>query len=237
MSCRSVPIEQEVRPLDGVGELGGQCGGFQQMTVDGVGVVGVALGFVADGRPLRDQPDEQAVLVERLDLVDGGPTEPEQGDERPRVSRPSMGRRAAACGRPGGAATPWRWDGPTRPRWRPGATAARHRRTPGRAASRRFRRRPRPCRGRGPPVSGSVRVVGRVTAKAPLRRRGGVPQAPPAPDVVADPGDLPARRRDGQHECVGIGEPERRRHLVLVLQEELVVLALRPGGAARPGCR
>ncbi len=70
-------------------------------------------------------------------------------------------------------------------------------------------------------------MVGCVAAKAPLRRRCGVPQAAPAPDIVADPGDLPTCRRDSQHQCVGIDEPERCRHLVLVLQEELVVLALR----------
>ena len=85
--------EEEVRPFDGVGELGGQRGGFQKMTVNGVGVVGVPLGLVADGRPLRDQPHEQAVLIEGLDLVDGGATEGEQRDEggarlvRPRVAR------------------------------------------------------------------------------------------------------------------------------------------------------
>ena len=65
-----------------------------------------------------------------------------------------------------------------------------------------------------------------VATKAPFRRRGGIPQAPPLPYVVADPGDLPARGRDGQHQRVGIDEPEGCCHLVLVLQEELVVLAL-----------
>ena len=49
--------EEKVRPFDGVGELGRQCGGFQEVTIDGVGVVGVALGFVANGRPFGDQPD------------------------------------------------------------------------------------------------------------------------------------------------------------------------------------
>ena len=48
------------------------------------------------------------------------------------MSRPSRGRRAAACGRPGGAASPWRSGGRARPRWRPGAAAARRRRRPGR---------------------------------------------------------------------------------------------------------
>ena len=69
-------------------------------------------------------------------------------------------------------------------------------------------------------------VVGRAAAEAPLRRWGGIPQAASAPDVVAHPGDLAARRRDGQHERVRVGEPERGRHLVLILEEELVVLAL-----------
>ena len=80
----------------------------------------------------------------------------------------------------------------------------------------------------GPRSAGGRRgcVVGRAAAEAPLGRRGGVPEPAPAPDVVADPGDLAARRRDGQHQRVGVGEAERRRHLVLVLQQQLVVLAL-----------
>ena len=162
--------EEEVRPFDGVGELGGQCGGLQEVTVDGVGVVGVALGLVADGRPLGDQPHQQTVLVEGLDLVDGGTAEAQAARRGRRASRPSMGRPAVACGRPGGAAIPWRWGGPTRLRWRPGARAARRRRRPGRATSRRSRRRPRPGRARDPPVSGVWRASDALRRK---RRFGG----------------------------------------------------------------
>ncbi len=217
--------EEEVRPLDGVGQPGRQRGGLEQMTVDREGVVGVALGLVADGRPLGDQAHEQAVLVERLDLVDGRSAEAEQLDQGgARLVGPRVAGRGHAVGqavqRPLG-------DGPVQ-LGRGGRQAQRQRGVVG---------------DRGEGRQGDLAVDldhvgaevgrrrgawrGRVrAAEAALRRRGGIPQAAPAPHVVADPGDLAARRRDGEHERVGVGEPERGRHLVLVLQQELVVLAL-----------
>ncbi len=93
------PDQEEVGPIDGVGEAGRQCGGLEQMTVDGVGVVGVALGLVPDGGPFGNQADEQSVLVERLDLVDGGPAESEQLDEGgARLLGPRIARRGHAVG-------------------------------------------------------------------------------------------------------------------------------------------
>ena len=71
--------------------------------------------------------------------------------------------------------------------------------------------------------------VRRAAAEAAPGRWGRVPEPPPAPHVVADPGDLAAGRRDGQHEHVRIREAQRVGHLVLVLEQELVVLA--PGEA------
>ena len=56
--------QQEVRSLDPVGEPCGQCGGLQEVPVDRIGVVGVALRLVADGGPLGDEPHQEAVLVE-----------------------------------------------------------------------------------------------------------------------------------------------------------------------------
>ena len=126
--------EEEVGPLDRVGELGGQRGRLEEMTVDGEGVVGVALGLVADGRPLGDEPDQQAVLVERLDLVDGGAAQGEQGHEgRARLVRPGVARRRHAVGQSVQRAL---GDGPVRAgrRWPPGAAAARRRRRPAPAA-------------------------------------------------------------------------------------------------------
>ena len=85
--------EQEVRAFDPIGQAGGIGGGFEQVPVDGVRVVGVALRFVAHGGPLRDESHQEAVLVERLDLVDGGVTEGEQGDEGPAgLRRPGVAR-------------------------------------------------------------------------------------------------------------------------------------------------
>ena len=56
--------EEQVGPLDRVGQLGGQRGGLEEVPVDGEGVVGVALRLVAHGGPLGDQANQQAVLVE-----------------------------------------------------------------------------------------------------------------------------------------------------------------------------
>ena len=100
--------EEEVGSFDRVGEFGSQRDSFQQMTVDGEGVVGVALGLVADGCPFRDEPDQQTVLVQGFDLVDGGMAESEQIDEGGPASPPPTGRPAEACGRPVGATSPGR---------------------------------------------------------------------------------------------------------------------------------
>ena len=56
--------QQEVGSLDPVGEPCRQCGGLQEVPIDGIGVVGVALGLVADGGPLGDEPHQEPVLVE-----------------------------------------------------------------------------------------------------------------------------------------------------------------------------
>ncbi len=222
--------EEEVRPLDGVGEPGGQCGGFEEVTVDREGVVGVALGLVADGRPLRNQPHEQAVLVQRLDLVDGGATESEQGDQGSTcLVRPWVAGWGHAVGqavqRPLGDGPVQLGRGGCQAQWERGVVGHRRERFQGDFALDLDHVGAEVHRG------GEAAVVGRGTAESSLWRRGGVPQAPPAPRVIADPGDLPARRRDGQHQCIGIGEPERVRHLVLVLEEKLVVLA--PGQAVQ----
>ncbi len=141
--------QEQIRPLDPIGQLGGECRGLQEVPVDGEGVVGVALGLVAYRGPLGNEAHQQAVLVERLDLVDGGSARARAGRRAPRGSRPTTGRPAGACGRPGDAASPWRSAGPARPRWPPGAVAATYRRRRGRVVSARSRRRPPPCRGRG----------------------------------------------------------------------------------------
>ena len=86
--------QQEVGSFDPVGQLGRQGGGLKEVTVDRVGVIGVALRLVAHCRPLGDQADEQPVLVERLDLVDGGPAGP--------AGRPGRPGSRADHGSPGG---------------------------------------------------------------------------------------------------------------------------------------
>ncbi len=56
--------QQEVGSLDPVGQPCRQCGGLQEVPIDRIGVVGVALWLVADGGPLGDEPDQEPVLVE-----------------------------------------------------------------------------------------------------------------------------------------------------------------------------
>ena len=158
--------EEEVGSFDRVGELGGQRGGFQEMTVDGEGVIGVALGLVADGGPLGDEPHQQAVLVERLDLVDGGAAEGEQVDEGgARLVRPRVARWRHAVGQ---AVQRSAGDGAVQLGGRGRQPKGERRRRPrrGRAESGRSRRRPRPCRARGP-----LRAERSLWSGAPRRKR------------------------------------------------------------------
>ena len=203
--------EEEVRPIDAVGQLGGERGGLQEVTVDGEGVVGVALRLVAHRRPLRNEAHQQAVLVERLDLVDGR-------SSRDRAGRRATARVSSVQGSPGGGMrSARRWSEPLAiGRSSSAAVAARRSGSDGVVGDRRERCQRdlavdlAPCRGRGRRRPAGVRVSVRAAAEAPPGRRGRVPEPAPAPDVVADPGDLPARRGDGQHERVRVGEARAR---------------------------
>ncbi len=91
--------EEEVGPFDVLGQSGGQCGGLEQVPVDGEAVVGVALRLVAHGGPFGQEPHEETVLVERLDLVDGGRALGEQVDQGlARLVGPGVSRRWHAVG-------------------------------------------------------------------------------------------------------------------------------------------
>ena len=61
------------------------------------------------------------------------------------------------------------------------------------------------------------RAAGRPPSPARTRRR---PGRPPAPGFVGDPGDGPAGFGDRRHEGVGVVVAQRRRHLVLLLEEQ-----------------
>ena len=219
------PDQEEIRSFDGVGQPRSERDGLQEMTVHGVGVVGVALGLVPDGRPLWNKADEQTVLVERLDFVDGGSAQSQQLDEgvagliRPRIARwrHAIGQAMERC----------LGDGTVRPR-RSRRQAQRQRGVVGDRGQGGQGDLPVDLNHVGSEISRYVvrSLVDRRAAEAAFRLGAGVPQAAPAPYVVTDPGDLAARRRDGQHQGVGIFERERRGHLVLVLEEQLVVLTL-----------
>ena len=75
------PEHEEVGAVDAAGEGGGVGGRLPQVPVDGEAVVGVALRPAAHGIPLRQQPHEDAPLVERLEHVDRPMTLAEEGDE------------------------------------------------------------------------------------------------------------------------------------------------------------
>ena len=58
---------QEVRSVHTIDQTGGVHCGLPQVPIDGVRVIGVALRFEANGLPLRQQPEPEPPLVERLD--------------------------------------------------------------------------------------------------------------------------------------------------------------------------
>ena len=179
--------QEEVGPLDRVGQPRRQGRGFEQVPVDGEGVVGVALGLVAHGGPLGDQPDQQAVLVEGLELVDGGAARAEQRDEgRPGLARPGVARRRhavgqtvqrpRAMGRSSSAAVAARRSG------KRGVVGDRRASASGRSRRRRATMSgPRSVEAPVWPASGGA------AAEASPGRRSGVPQPAPAPHVVARP--------------------------------------------------
>ena len=73
--------QQKVRSRHPPDEGRRLSGGFEQVPVDGEAVVGVALGLVAHRRPLGQEPDEDAVLVEGLDGGDRRSAGAEHGDQ------------------------------------------------------------------------------------------------------------------------------------------------------------
>ncbi len=83
MSCSRAPTRRRSGRSHRRRQRGGLGGRLEQVPVDGEAVVGVALGPVAHRRPLRDQPDEQAPLVEGLERGDGRGAGGEDPHERP----------------------------------------------------------------------------------------------------------------------------------------------------------
>ena len=192
------------------------------MPVDRVRVVGVALRFVAHGGPLRDESNQEAVLVEGLDLVDGGVTEGEQGDEgRTGLRRPGVARIGHDVGQTveGGLG-----DGPVE--LGGGGGEAKGQR--GVLGDRRQRREGHLAVDQdhvGPELGALLgsRLTVLTPAEAMTGRGRGVPEPASPPHVVADPGDLTAGVGHGRHEVVGIGQAEGGRDLVLILKEQPVV--------------
>ena len=209
---------EEVGPRDPVGELGRVGRRLPQVPIDGVAVVGVALGPGPDWRPLGQQARDQVPLVQRLQDGDGvvalqqqgdqvvaGPGRPRIGPRRHLVRQPFQGAPVDVqplAGRRGGDAEE---------------------------------------QGR---VTRRVGVVVQADLAEPGADAGGddlLPPVPlaelaprdahPVPRLVADPRDRAGRGADGGHEQVGVGEPEPRRHPVLVLQREDVARA--PGQAVQ----
>ena len=235
MSCSSAPTRSRSGRSTVPVRLGGQRGRLQQVPVDGVGVVGVALGLVAHGGPLGDEPHQQAVLVERLDLVDGGPAEAEQRDERLAGSR-------AATGRPGGGMRSASRCSEPLAMGRSSSAAVAARRSGSDASSETGAGGVSAISPSTSTMSGprSARPSARARRGAPRRKRRfgggrGVPEPAPAPDVVAHPGDLAAGRRDGEHERRRRRGSRARRPPDPGPAGAACRARVRPCGAARPG--
>ena len=203
---------EEVGPRDPVGELGRVGRRLPQVPVDGVAVVGVALGPGPDGRPLGQQARDQVPLVQRLEHGDGVVALQEQGDQvvagpgRPRIGpRRHLGRQPLE-----GAPVDVE---PLAGRGRGDA-----------------QEQGRVTRGVGVVVQADLAEPGADTGgdgllpSVPLAELA-LRDAHPVPRLVADPRDRAGRGADRGHQQVGVGEPEPGRHPVLVLQRQHITRA------------
>ena len=208
--CRGAGRRRRAGPVAPPGPVSAAAcgGGLEQVPVDGEAVVGVALRLVAHGRPLGEQPGEQALLVERLEGVDGGRSRPRTRTSAWRVSG-GHGSGGGGHGRPGGGG-PWRWAARARrptaqPEGKRGVLA-----TGASGVSATFAAdldQPAPARVGAP----SLGAVARARRRRKRRLGGGVglPQATAPPRVVAHPGDRAAGLGYGGHQVVGVGVAER----------------------------
>src|SRR5690606_12201480 len=73
--------EQQVGAVHAPGEGGGAHGGLDEVPVDGPQVHGVALRAAAHALPVGQQPADQALRLQGLPHVDGGPAGTQQGGE------------------------------------------------------------------------------------------------------------------------------------------------------------
>ncbi len=74
--------QQQIGPVDSVGQCGGVGARLEQVPVHGEAVVRVALRLVADRRPLGQVAVEELAPVERLDGGDGRPATGQHPHER-----------------------------------------------------------------------------------------------------------------------------------------------------------
>ncbi len=220
--------EEKVRTLHPIGQAGGIGRRLEQVPVDRIGVIGVALRLVAHGGPLGDEAHEESVLIERFDVVDEGVPQGEQPYQGPAgLGPPRFARIGHDVGQSveGGLG-----DGPVE-LGGGGSEAERQRRVVGDRCQRRQRHfavdqdhvRPE----LGAPVGRGLVVA--LASEATSGRGSGVPEPATTPHVVTHPRDLPTGISHGRHEVVGVGHAERYCDLVLVLQQEPVV---RPAGDA-----
>ena len=208
---------EQVGPLGAVGQPGGLGDRLEQVPIDGVAVVGVVLGSVADHGPLRKDALPDAALIERFDDADGGGAAGEKVGQQPSsLRRPRLGERRGGCRQP--------LEGlPVR-----STPGGRRRRPPGGEARR--------------VVVGDELVVGRVvvvfesdltvaqadavgdraTEVAATAERGAQRHRHPPPGVIARPGDPASGLGDGGHELVAPAVAERFGDFGLLLQYEHV---------------
>ncbi len=219
--------QQQVGALDPVGERRRVRGGLEQVPVDGVAVVRVALGFVAHGGPLGQVALEQVTPVDRLERGDRRGSRGEHSHQAAaQVVRPRLGWRGCLAAE--------KVQRVTRDREVPSGCDRGEAEREARVAARvgcigqhdltvtdrevGFAGRCRSARCR---LTRACEQAASCTSHPVRPRRG----ASPSPGVVGFPGDRPAHGRDGAHQGIGVGFSEGGRNLVLLLEEELVELA------------
>ena len=185
-------------------------GGFEEVPVDGEAVVGVALRSRSHRLPLGEDPRPHAAVVESLDHRDRvGAGEQQSDEELAGAGRPRFGQRGCVVGEPFER------------------RAVDHRRVLGRVPRRTERELG---------IVGGRRVRGQVyltvahhhagTERAIAPRdpaeRSAQRRPDPAPRVVTRPCDRVRGGGDPGHERVAVGEPQRRRDRVLLLDREHV---------------
>ena len=179
--------------------------GLEQMAIDRVAVIRVALRERADVLPLRQEPRQHPLVVERLEHRDRSAPERSSRTNAARCHTSQVGA-VVACRRVSDVRS-------NRASCSADAHAASSVRKGGIDPSASVSMCTRPSRSQTPSATGCVSICGFASVEHVAHAR---------PHVARDPCDLARRARQIVHERVGVGETEPRRDPVLLLQCEPV---------------